>query len=185
MAPRILMLLRSPVTGISGGCPTRLQVACSVESCRKLASSVKISARLWVRAFFKVGIGAPMPAVLRSSIGARQDAAGALHREAHLVQQLPHVSRMVGDAEFLTQSPRRASAKSRFPCPNHRPPGHFRGYPRVGRVAPLSDSMDDPIGSPPATHPRRVFDKGIATPTPWISAPSESKPIHRSCGLRS
>src|ERR1019366_10793421 len=45
--------------------------------------------------------------------------------------------------------------------------------------------MDDPIGSPPATHPRRVFDKGIATPTPWISAPSESKPIHRSCGLRS
>src|ERR1035441_4780670 len=29
MAPRILMLLRSPVTGISGGCPTRLQVACS------------------------------------------------------------------------------------------------------------------------------------------------------------
>jgi hypothetical protein len=44
--------LRSPVTGISGACPTRLQLACSVESCRKLASSVKISARFWVRVFF-------------------------------------------------------------------------------------------------------------------------------------
>src|SRR5208283_2816938 len=44
MAPRIFTLLRSPVTGISGGWPTRLQVACRVESCRKLASSVKISA---------------------------------------------------------------------------------------------------------------------------------------------
>jgi len=43
---------RAPVTGISGGWPTRLQVACRVESCRKLASSVKISARFSVRAFF-------------------------------------------------------------------------------------------------------------------------------------
>jgi hypothetical protein len=48
----IFTLLRSPVTGISGGWPTRLQVACRVESCRKLASSVKISARFSVRAFF-------------------------------------------------------------------------------------------------------------------------------------
>ena len=42
---RIFTLLRSPVTGTSGGCPIRLQVACKVESWRKLASSVKISAR--------------------------------------------------------------------------------------------------------------------------------------------
>jgi hypothetical protein len=41
----IFTLLRSPVTGTSGGQPTRLQVACRVESCRKLASSVKISAQ--------------------------------------------------------------------------------------------------------------------------------------------
>ena len=46
-----------------------------------------------------------MPAVLRSSVGARQNAAGALHREAHLVQQLPHVSRMVSDAELLLDHP--------------------------------------------------------------------------------
>src|ERR1039458_2313144 len=46
-----------------------------------------------------------MPAVLRSSIGARQDAAGVLHREAHLVQQLPHVSRVVCCAEFLGNPP--------------------------------------------------------------------------------
>src|SRR5262249_43192748 len=44
--------LRSPVTGISGGHPTRLQVAWSVESCRKLASSVKMSAQFRKRAFF-------------------------------------------------------------------------------------------------------------------------------------
>src|SRR5437899_2520953 len=37
MAPRIFTLL--PLTGTSGGQPTRLQVACKVESCRKLASS--------------------------------------------------------------------------------------------------------------------------------------------------
>src|SRR5712692_392541 len=52
MAPRIFTLLRSPVTGTSGGQPTRLQVACRVESCRKLASSVKISAQCRAWAFF-------------------------------------------------------------------------------------------------------------------------------------
>ena len=52
MAPRIFTFLRSPVTGTSGGRPTRLQVACKVESCRKLASSVKISAQCRERAFF-------------------------------------------------------------------------------------------------------------------------------------
>ena len=109
------MLLRSPVNGTSGGRPTRLQVACIVESCRKLASSVKISARLWVSGlFFKVGIGAPMPAVLRSSVGARQYAAGALHGEAHLVKQFAHVPRMVGDAELLLDHP---SQHGRSPDP--------------------------------------------------------------------
>src|SRR5437870_8326675 len=52
MAPRIFTLLRSPVTETSGGQPTRLQVACRVESCRKLASSVKISAQCRAGAFF-------------------------------------------------------------------------------------------------------------------------------------
>jgi hypothetical protein len=46
------MLLRSPVTGISGGRPIRLQVACKVESWRKLASSLKISAQFLIWAFF-------------------------------------------------------------------------------------------------------------------------------------
>src|SRR5260370_41302209 len=40
-----LHVLAFSVTGTSGGQPTRLQVAWSVESCRKLASSVKISAQ--------------------------------------------------------------------------------------------------------------------------------------------
>jgi len=52
MAPKILTFLRSPVTAISGARPTRLQVAWSVESCRKLASSVKMSAQFRARAFF-------------------------------------------------------------------------------------------------------------------------------------
>src|SRR5438270_401736 len=42
MAPKIFTLLRCPVTGTSGGQPIRLQVACRVESWRKLASSVEI-----------------------------------------------------------------------------------------------------------------------------------------------
>src|SRR5437588_3741553 len=55
MAPRILTLLGCPVTGISGECPTRLQVACRVESWRKLASSVKISAQFFAWDFFLAG----------------------------------------------------------------------------------------------------------------------------------
>jgi hypothetical protein len=43
---------RSPVNGTSGGWPARLQVACKVESWRKLASPVKISAQFRERAFF-------------------------------------------------------------------------------------------------------------------------------------
>ena len=52
MAARIFTFLRSPVMGISGGHPMRLQVAWSVESCRKLASSVKRRAQWRERAFF-------------------------------------------------------------------------------------------------------------------------------------
>src|SRR4051812_13802851 len=51
-APKIFTFLRSPVTAISGGLPIRLQVAWSVESCRKLASSVKMSAQFRALAFF-------------------------------------------------------------------------------------------------------------------------------------
>jgi hypothetical protein len=46
------MLLRCPVTGISGGWPTRLHVAYRVESWRKLASSLKIRGQFWAWAFF-------------------------------------------------------------------------------------------------------------------------------------
>src|ERR1035437_5168259 len=46
-----------------------------------------------------------MPAVLRSSVGVRQNAAGELEREAHLGQQLSHVSRMVRDAELFLNHP--------------------------------------------------------------------------------
>src|SRR3990167_9954107 len=101
MAPRILTLLRSPVTGISGGCPMRLQVACRVESCRKLASSVKISARFSRRAFFKVGVGMPVPAILLHGIGARQQTASALHRKTPTMQELAHLSGVVTDAAFF------------------------------------------------------------------------------------
>jgi hypothetical protein len=59
--PRIFTLLRSPRMGTSGGRPVRLQVTRSVESCRKLASSVKFNAPFSVWAFFKVGIGLPVP----------------------------------------------------------------------------------------------------------------------------
>src|SRR5439155_8789457 len=52
MAPKILTFFRCPVTGTSGAQPTRLHVAWRVESCRKLASSVKISAQFCARAFF-------------------------------------------------------------------------------------------------------------------------------------
>jgi hypothetical protein len=52
IAPKIFTVLRAPVTGTCGGQPTRLQVACSVESCRKLALSVKISAQCRAWAFF-------------------------------------------------------------------------------------------------------------------------------------
>src|SRR5438034_6398986 len=87
MAPRIFTLLRSPVTGTSGGQPTRLQVACRVESCRKLASSVKISAQCRAWAFFKVRIDVPAPAVLRRDIGAGQNAAWTLHRKPPGMEQ--------------------------------------------------------------------------------------------------
>jgi len=105
MAPRIFTFLRSPGTGTSGGWPTRLQVACKVESWRKLASSVKIKAQFCAWAFFNLWIGASMPSVLRGGVGPRQYAPGPLHREAERVKQLAHMSRMVGDAELLLDHP--------------------------------------------------------------------------------
>src|SRR5215472_13299237 len=79
MAPRIFMFLRSPVTGTSGGHPTPLPVAWMVESCRKLAWSVKMSVQFRERAFFNGRIDAPVPSVLRRGIGARQHAMRAWH----------------------------------------------------------------------------------------------------------
>jgi hypothetical protein len=75
-----------------------------------------------------------MPAVLRSSVGVRQNAAGALHRETHLVQQLPHVSRMVGDAEFLRNHPgeHRRSPDSRVQTVGHR--ATFEDIPELGAL---------------------------------------------------
>src|SRR3982751_5813231 len=100
------MFLRSPVTGISGGHPTRLQVAWSVESWRKLASSVKISAQCRERAFFfKRLIDAAVPAILRRSVGPSQHAAGPLHRKSPVMKQLAHVPRMILNAEFLLDQP--------------------------------------------------------------------------------
>src|SRR5207247_4307245 len=105
MAPRIFTLLRSPVTGTSGGQPTRLQVACRVESCRKLASSVKISAQCRAWAFFKVRIDVPAPAVLRRDIGAGQNAAWTLHRKPPGMEQLAHMAGVIRDAELLLDHP--------------------------------------------------------------------------------
>jgi hypothetical protein len=66
-----------------------------------------------------------MPAVLRRSVGARQNAAGALHGKAHLVQQLPHVPRMVGDAELLRNHP---SERRRCPDPRIQTVGHRAAF---------------------------------------------------------
>src|SRR6478672_9312453 len=99
MAPRIFTFLRSPVTGTSGGHPMRLQVAWSVESCRKLASSVKMSAQCRERVFFKGGIDAAVPSVLCRGIGARQHAAGPLHRKSPAMKQSAHMAGMILNTE--------------------------------------------------------------------------------------
>src|SRR5438874_4065469 len=87
MAPKIFTLLRCPVTGTSGGQPTRLQVACRVESWRKLASSVKINAQFCRCAFFKTGIGVALPAILLVRVGSGQHATRTLHREAQTIDR--------------------------------------------------------------------------------------------------
>src|SRR5467141_3665897 len=97
MAPKIFTLLRCPVTGTAGGQPIRLQVACRVESWRKLASSVIF--------FFKTGIGVPLPAILLVSVGSGQHATRALHGEAQTMEQLAHMARMIMNAEFLLDDP--------------------------------------------------------------------------------
>src|SRR5258707_8113541 len=101
MAPRIFTFLRSPVTGTSGGHPTRLQVAWSVESCRKLASSVKISAQCRDWAFFEGRIDAAVPSVLRRGIGARQHAARSLHPKTPTMKQFSHLAPMILNPELL------------------------------------------------------------------------------------
>src|SRR5260370_9438267 len=105
MAPRIFTFLRSPVTGTSGGQPTRLQVAWSVESCRKLASSVEISDQCRDWAFCEGRIDAAVPSVLRRGIGARQHAARALHRKSPTMKQFAHVARMILNPELLLDHP--------------------------------------------------------------------------------
>src|SRR3982750_2572399 len=105
MAPKIFTLLRSPVTAISGGLPTRLQVAWSVESCRKLASSVKRRAQFRARAFLKLGINAAVPAILRCGIGARQYPAGPLHRKPQSTKQFAHMAGVILHPELLLDDP--------------------------------------------------------------------------------
>ena len=51
-----------------------------MESWRKLASSLKISAQFFAWDFFKPGIGVAMPAVLLGGIGASQHPMGPLSR---------------------------------------------------------------------------------------------------------
>src|SRR2546425_11881620 len=101
MAPKIFTFFRSPVTGTSGGQPTRLHVAWRVESCRKLASSVKSSAQFCARAFFNVGIGIALPTITLGGSGSRQYAFRSLHGKANLVKNLADVTRMVLNSEFF------------------------------------------------------------------------------------
>src|SRR5258708_24977221 len=101
MAPKIFTLLRCPVTGTSGGQPTRLQVACRVESWRKLASSANINAQFCRCVFFKAGISVPLRATLLVSVGWTQPATPALPAEAQTMEQHAHMSGVITNAEFL------------------------------------------------------------------------------------
>src|ERR1700686_298160 len=55
--------------------------------------------------FFKGGIDAAVPSVLRCGIGACQHAAGPLHREPPAVKQLAHMARMILNPELLLDHP--------------------------------------------------------------------------------
>jgi hypothetical protein len=64
-----------------------------------------MSAQCRDRAFFKGGIDAAVPSVLRCRVGARQHAAGPLHRKSPSVKQFAHVAGMILNAEFLLDHP--------------------------------------------------------------------------------
>jgi hypothetical protein len=66
---------------------------------------VKINAQFRARAFFKIRIDTPPPAVLRGDVRARQNAARPLHRKSPGGQQLAHMTGMILDAEFLFDHP--------------------------------------------------------------------------------
>src|SRR6266852_1300939 len=57
------------------------------------------------RLFFKAGIDAAVPSVLRRGIGARQHATGPLHRKSPAVKQLAHMPRMILNPELLLDHP--------------------------------------------------------------------------------
>src|ERR1035437_8424889 len=170
MAPRIFTLLRSPVTGTWGGWPTRLQVACSVESCRKLASSVKINAQSFVWDFFldsdtygdasgPVGPHLPSPA---PGAGAAPRSSGHAASGAH--------GRDGNGRQTLARSPRQSSAKSIFRYPDHRRRDRCREYPRAVPAAPPSTGSGARDDSPPTARRFRTPHNARAIPTPWIGA---------------
>src|SRR5258708_22095449 len=142
MAPRIFTLLRSPVTGISGGHPTRLQVAWSVESCRKLASSVKMSAPRRAGAFF-LGrdrcCGAIGPALQRRRAPVRGEAVALKIPSREVI-----CAHGQDDTECRTpsRSPRQSWARSRCRYPDRKLPGRCREYPPTVSVVSLTSPMD-------------------------------------------
>src|ERR1035437_2270982 len=184
MAPRIFTLLRSPVTGISGGHPTRLQVAWSVESCRKLASSVKRSAQCRERAFFlgrdRCG-GAIGPAPQRRRGPAR---GGAVALKIPSREAICAHGR--DDTEHRTppRSPRQSWATSRCRYPDRKQPDRCREYLLTVAVASLSSPMAGPTDTLPADHRHRRSDTAAATPIPWIAAPAGSPLMRRWYVLR-
>src|SRR5437667_4365670 len=171
MAPRIFTLLRSPVTETPGGQPTRRQVACRVESCRKLASSVKISAQCRAWAFFEgsdrcAGASGPAPRHRRGpecgvDVAPKTPRHGATCAHGR------------GDTGRRTppRSPRRSWAMSRCRCPDRKLLDHCAEYLPTVVFAFPSVLMADPTDGLPADRPLHRSDSAGATRTPSIAVP--------------
>jgi hypothetical protein len=170
--------LRSPVTGTWGGWPTRLQVACSVESCRKLASSVKINAQCSVRAFF---LG------WDTCTDASGPARWRWHGTAHgvvAVRKSPGgaaiSARGQGDMKhrILPRSPRQSWATSRPRYPSHTPRDHCQECRRVVRVAAVSSPACFRTAILPVSPRLHELDIATTTARPSTAVLSESPPVH-------
>src|SRR5690348_2751717 len=177
MAPRIFTFLRSPVTGISGGCPTRLQVAWSVESCRKLASSVKMSAQCRDRAFFsgwdRCG-GAIGPALPRRRAPTR---GGAAAPKIPIREAICARGRDDTECRIPPRSPKQSWATSRCRYPDRKTPDRCRECHPTLAVAFLSAPRADPTDTLPTDHRLPPSDNAGAIQIPWIAAPAGSSPV--------